>query len=168
MIGLWTSITLTFKGGGEEEPQEILEIPSNKSADDDDDDSDIPDLEDYEEEPDPVPHLPTHSHLLLFSGVLLCGNWRGSLDWIFHLLHCSLASTDPSCQSALATVELVKSRTYDLSITYDKYYQTPKVWLFGYDENKKPLRPEQVFQVTLSARLFPGHLARPRAPHGHY
>ena len=28
----------------------------------------------------------------------------------------------------------MKTRTYDLSITYDKYYQTPRVWLFGYDE----------------------------------
>jgi len=25
-------------------------------------------------------------------------------------------------------------RTYDVSITYDKYYQTPRVWLCGYDE----------------------------------
>jgi ubiquitin-like-conjugating enzyme ATG3 len=29
---------------------------------------------------------------------------------------------------------ILKTRTYDLSITYDKYYQTPRVWLFGYDE----------------------------------
>jgi len=41
---------------------------------------------------------------------------------------------------------ILKTRTYDLSITYDKYYQTPKVWLFGYDENKKPLKPEEIFQ----------------------
>jgi len=41
-------------------------------------------------------------------------------------------------QSALKKGEeedmIVKTRTYDISITYDKYYQTPKVWLFGYDE----------------------------------
>lgn len=30
--------------------------------------------------------------------------------------------------------EIVQTRTYDLHITYDKYYQTPKLWLFGYDE----------------------------------
>lgn len=41
---------------------------------------------------------------------------------------------------------ILKTRTYDLSITYDKYYQTPKVWLFGYDENKNPLKPEEIFQ----------------------
>ena len=40
---------------------------------------------------------------------------------------------------------ILKTRTYDLSITYEKYYQTPKVWLFGYDENRKPLKPAQIF-----------------------
>lgn len=29
---------------------------------------------------------------------------------------------------------IVATRTYDISITYDKYYQTPKAFLFGYDE----------------------------------
>lgn len=29
---------------------------------------------------------------------------------------------------------LVQGRTYDCSITYDKYYQTPRMWLLGYDE----------------------------------
>lgn len=41
---------------------------------------------------------------------------------------------------------ILKTRTYDLSITYDKYYQTPKLWLLGYDENKNPLKPEEIFQ----------------------
>lgn len=36
--------------------------------------------------------------------------------------------------------------TYDLSLTYDKYYQTPRVWLFGYDEHRRPLTSTQVFQ----------------------
>jgi len=30
--------------------------------------------------------------------------------------------------------EILQTRTYDLNITYDKYYQTPRLWLFGYDE----------------------------------
>lgn len=30
--------------------------------------------------------------------------------------------------------EIVRTRTYDLHITYDKYYQTPRLWLIGYDE----------------------------------
>lgn len=27
-------------------------------------------------------------------------------------------------------------RRYDISMTYDVYYQTPRLWLTGYDENK--------------------------------
>lgn len=29
---------------------------------------------------------------------------------------------------------VLKVRTYDCIITYDKYYQTPRLWLQGYDE----------------------------------
>jgi len=29
---------------------------------------------------------------------------------------------------------VLHTRTYDLNITYDKYYQTPRLWLYGYDE----------------------------------
>jgi len=41
---------------------------------------------------------------------------------------------------------IVKTRTYDLSITYDKYYRTPRVWLFGYDEHRQPLTPAQIME----------------------
>lgn len=30
--------------------------------------------------------------------------------------------------------EILKTRTYDLHITYDKFYQTPRLWLYGYNE----------------------------------
>lgn len=33
--------------------------------------------------------------------------------------------------------EIISTRTYDLHITYDKYYQTPRLWLTGYDEVRK-------------------------------
>lgn len=36
---------------------------------------------------------------------------------------------------------VVRQRAYDISITYDKYYQTPRVWLFGYNEHRQPLTP---------------------------
>lgn len=39
---------------------------------------------------------------------------------------------------------ILRTRTYDISITYDKYYQTPRVWLTGYDESRTPLKPELV------------------------
>nr|CAG4641078.1 EOG090X0AKX [Eulimnadia texana] len=42
--------------------------------------------------------------------------------------------------------EVVQTRTYDLYITYDKYYQTPRLWLFGYDEKRQPLTVEQMYE----------------------
>jgi len=41
---------------------------------------------------------------------------------------------------------ILKTRTYNISITYDKGYQTPRIWLFGFDENHIPLTPDQIFE----------------------
>jgi len=41
---------------------------------------------------------------------------------------------------------VVATRTYDMSITYDKYYQVPRMWLFGYDEHRKPLTVDQMYE----------------------
>lgn len=41
---------------------------------------------------------------------------------------------------------ILYTRTYDLSITYDKYYQTPRVWLFGYNERNAPLSADEMFE----------------------
>ncbi|XP_042219668.1 ubiquitin-like-conjugating enzyme ATG3 [Homarus americanus] len=42
--------------------------------------------------------------------------------------------------------EILQTRTYDLHITYDKYYQTPRLWLTGYDENRQPLTVEEMYE----------------------
>ncbi|KAJ1907985.1 E2-like enzyme [Coemansia sp. IMI 209127] len=42
--------------------------------------------------------------------------------------------------------KILRTRTYDISITYDKYYQTPRVWLFGYSEQGSPLTTRQIFE----------------------
>jgi len=39
-----------------------------------------------------------------------------------------------------------RTRTYDLSISYDKYYQVPHVWLRGYDPYSNPLTNEQILE----------------------
>lgn len=68
-------------------------------------------------------------------------------------------------QVGVANGNLLQVRTYDVMITYDKYYQTPRIWLLGYDEvcphclinislahnllqiqNRTPLTPSQIFQ----------------------
>lgn len=65
---------------------------------------------------------------------------------------------------------IVSSRRYDVSITYDKYWQTPRIWLFGYDENGVPLPPQLIFEdiiqdyakKTVTIEIHP-HLS---TPHG--
>ena len=39
-----------------------------------------------------------------------------------------------------------KSRKYDMSITYDFYTQTPRLWLMGYGEDGAPLTGAQTFE----------------------
>jgi ubiquitin-like-conjugating enzyme ATG3 len=40
--------------------------------------------------------------------------------------------------------DILRTRTYDLHITYDKYYQVPRLWLLGYNEDRKYLTVEQM------------------------
>jgi ubiquitin-like-conjugating enzyme ATG3 len=44
---------------------------------------------------------------------------------------------------------ILKTRTYDLSVTYDTYYHTPRLWLMGYDEYHNPLTPVQIFEDVM-------------------
>jgi ubiquitin-like-conjugating enzyme ATG3 len=48
------------------------------------------------------------------------------------------------------TSNVINTRTYDISITYDRYYQTPRVWLLGYSETLQPLSGTQMFQDVMS------------------
>ena len=43
-----------------------------------------------------------------------------------------------------------KNRTYDLSITYDFYYQTPRLWLLGYTEDGQVLSENQTFEDIMA------------------
>lgn len=68
---------------------------------------------------------------------------------------------------------MLQVRTYDVMITYDKYYQTPRIWLLGYDEvilrssflldpklspclkqAGTPLTPPQIFQDVSADHAF--------------
>lgn len=42
--------------------------------------------------------------------------------------------------------EILSTRTYDLNITYDKFYQTPRLWLFGYSESRTALSVDQMYE----------------------
>ncbi|XP_057952255.1 autophagy-related protein 3 [Malania oleifera] len=65
----------------------------------------------------------------------------------------NLVETDPATLQSTYLVahepdddNILRTRTYDVSITYDKYYQTPRVWLTGYDESRILLQPELVLE----------------------
>jgi len=45
-----------------------------------------------------------------------------------------------------ATTNANQLRRYDVSITYDNYYRTPRIWLYGYDESGTELDPTAVFE----------------------
>lgn len=44
------------------------------------------------------------------------------------------AKPTPAAPAEVAKGNLLQVRTYDVMITYDKYYQTPRIWLLGFDE----------------------------------
>nr|AFK36423.1 unknown [Medicago truncatula] len=61
----------------------------------------------------------------------------------------NIIETDPSTYLVAHEPDddnILRTRTYDISITYDKYYQTPRVWLTGYDESRMLLQPELVLE----------------------
>lgn len=43
-----------------------------------------------------------------------------------------------------------KTRTYNLSITYDFYYKTPRLWLIGYSENGQVLSETEIFEDIMA------------------
>lgn len=69
-----------------------------------------------------------------------------------HPLHRALQAALPAAAAAAAAGSsaaaagsgIRHTRTYDLYITYDQYYQVPRFWLVGFDEAQQPLRPDQV------------------------
>ena len=48
---------------------------------------------------------------------------------------------------------ILQTRTYDLNITYDNYYRTPRLWLFGYDESQRPLDENQMYEDVSQVRV---------------
>lgn len=112
--------------GGNKNEDEIagdMEDQINTDGCDEDDEEEAVDMEDFEE-----------------SGML-------------HLVDPATAIVQSAEEAAPKTNEpsdtedqVIHTRTYDLHITYDKYYQTPRLWVVGYDENRQPLSVEQMYE----------------------
>ncbi|KAF9408311.1 E2-like enzyme [Podila epigama] len=90
-----------------------------QGSDSDDDDDDIPDMDDVPDMDD-FEDLEEEADPATFTAPVA-------------------TETDPGDK-------ILSVRTYDVFITYDKYYQTPRMWLFGYDENRRPLVSSQIFE----------------------
>jgi ubiquitin-like-conjugating enzyme ATG3 len=60
---------------------------------------------------------------------------------------------------------VLRTRTYDLMLTYDKYYQTPRVWLVGYDEARAPL-PAAALLADVAAEHARKTVTWDAFPHG--
>lgn len=126
------------------------------AADDDDDVGDIPDMddEDGDEEDDDV----------------LLGA-TGGVEEQDDPATATATSTSSTATAAAAAAtnaasrsgNILSVRTYDCLITYDKYYQTPRMWLVGYDEHGVPLKTSAIFedissdyaQKTVTIEPFP-------------
>ena len=139
--GDWTVLTDGEKkskaavGGGaekvpasESDAAESAAATGDDGSEDSDDDSDYLDMEAFEEENlaevDPAA-VPAQSAQ---SGTADSGQGGGG------------------AKQAGRGSNIENTRTYDLSITYDNYYKTPRVWLFGYDEHSSPLPSESIFE----------------------
>ncbi|KAG8900881.1 E2-like enzyme [Tulasnella sp. 403] len=64
------------------------------------------------------------------------------------------APTGGGTTDETSNANLLQVRTYDVMITYDKHYQTPRIWLYGYDENRRPLTPPEIFQDVSADHAF--------------
>ncbi|CAF4460547.1 unnamed protein product, partial [Didymodactylos carnosus] len=98
----------------------------DNEVDDDDDDVDAADMEEFERQ-EMFDNDPLEAPIVKSSASTTLPSTTSGQD-------------DSLVQNTLQT------RTYDLNITYDKYYQTPRLWLNGYDEHHKPLTVEQMYE----------------------
>ena len=61
-----------------------------------------------------------------------------------------LVDEDAAAPADDNNTNLLKVRTYDLSITYDKYYQTPRVWMVGRSAEGQPLTGKEMMEDVMT------------------
>ncbi|WFD34873.1 E2-like enzyme [Malassezia cuniculi] len=74
-------------------------------------------------------------------------------------------SSSPTRSVSPSSSRTSMMRSYDCIITYDKYYQTPRMWLIGYDYSGIPLTPTQIFEDVASEHVHRTVTIEP-FPHG--
>ncbi|XP_039263722.1 ubiquitin-like-conjugating enzyme ATG3 [Styela clava] len=125
--GGWVDTHHHFSGELDKVQEEVQEMTmsdskkdSNKNDDDesDEDDDEALDMEDFAEK-------------------LEADEDDARLDIVAEVKDATKESSDEG---------IVRTRTYDLHITYDKYYQTPRLWLSGYNEQRSPLKMAEMYE----------------------
>lgn len=123
--------------------------------DDDDDDEEAADMEDFEESGmldavDPV-RIAVDFYMRYNYAILYL--MSVPLWFQFKIAQQATATTKPierneakASNDPDAGDQVIRTRTYDLHITYDKFYQTPRLWVVGYDESRQPLSVEQMYE----------------------
>jgi ubiquitin-like-conjugating enzyme ATG3 len=66
-------------------------------------------------------------------------NKNDSFDNVDELDNFDTLNDDEDTNVVNRTEHCIATRKYDIYITYDTFYSTPRVWLYGYDENDCPL-----------------------------
>lgn len=61
----------------------------------------------------------------------------------------SHAHVGVGASEATGSANVLKVRTYDLSITYDNYYRCPRIYLKGFTEDGEPLSPEEMLSDVM-------------------
>ena len=85
------------------------------------------------------------------SGLQLNHTWR--VISLCFCLQATLKKEVPTNQAAKSEeVGILATRTYDLNITYDNYYRTPCLWLFGYSERQHPLTEKEMYEDISQVR----------------
>lgn len=88
-----------------------------------------------------------------------------SLDSDVDLWEENIESTeDPATLVSLPNTEHVNWRFYDLHITYDNYYRTPRLWIIGYDYYRNFLTPAEIFD-DISPEHSKATITRERHPY---
>jgi ubiquitin-like-conjugating enzyme ATG3 len=82
------------------------------------------------------------------AGLSLGGGGSGAGDEESHLeTEGEVEAEDPSSVEDPSLLGgILKTRTYDVTITYDKYYQCGRVWLYGYSEARQPLAQKELLE----------------------
>lgn len=89
----------------------------------------------------------------------------GSVDYSKPALRDDDQAAVAPAAAAAATVAGTRAvRHYDITITYDVHYSTPRVWLFGYDQHNNPLK-ESEWRQDFSAEHVDKTVTYEQHPH---